>query len=144
MAKLDALRKIIREEVRAVFQEELAGILKEAVMSNKSQQPITEVVKQKAPVPATLNKQTTKLVAPILSPNNPLNSLLAETAMTMSPRDFEGLGGISATSADVPVVDSMGGMFATAKPSSNFDAIEINAVPDFSAVMAKMQANGEV
>jgi hypothetical protein len=144
MAKLDVLRKIIREEVRAVFQEELAGILKEAVMSNKSQQPITEVVKQKAPVPATLNKQTTKLVAPILSPNNPLNSLLAETAMTMSPRDFEGLGGISATSADVPVVDSMGGMFATARPSSNFDAIEINAVPDFSAVMAKMQANGEV
>jgi len=27
MAQLDALRKIIREEVKAVFQEELAGIL---------------------------------------------------------------------------------------------------------------------
>ena len=50
MAKLDALRKIIREEVRAVFQEELAGILKEAVMANRSQQPITEAVKPKAPV----------------------------------------------------------------------------------------------
>lgn len=144
MAKLDALRKIIREEVRAVFQEELAGILKEAVMANKSQQPITETVKQKTSVPGTLNRQTPKLVPPTLAPNNPLNSLLAETAMTMSPRDFEGLGGISATSTDVPVVDSMGGMFASARPSSNFDAIEINAVPDFSAVMAKMQANGEV
>jgi hypothetical protein len=144
MEKLDALRKIIREEVRAVFQEELAGILKEAVMANKSQQPITEVVKSKSPVPATLNRQAPKLVPPVLGPNNPLNNLLAETAMTMSPRDFEGLGGVSATSADVPVVDSMGGMFASARKSSNLDAIEINAVPDFSAIMAKMQANGEV
>ena len=144
MAKLDALRKIIREEVKAVFQEELAGILKEAVMANKSQQPITEVVKQKAPIPGTLNRQAPRLVPPTLAPSNPLNSLLAETAMTMSPRDFEGLGGISATSADVPVVDSMSGMFASARPSSNLDAIEINAVPDFSGVMAKMKANGEV
>lgn len=144
MAKLDALRKIIREEVRTVFQEELAGILKEAVMSNRSQQPITEVVKPKPAVPGTLNKQSTKLVPPVLAGNNPLNSLLAETAMSMTPKDFEGIGGISATSADVPVVDSMGGMFASARKSSNLDAIEINAVPDFTAIMAKMQANGEV
>ena len=144
MAKLDALRKIIREEVRAVFQEELAGILKEAVMSNRSQQPITEVVKPKTAVPGTLNKQSTKLVPPVLAGNNPLNSLLAETAMSMTPKDFEGIGGVSATTADIPVVDGMGGMFASARKSSNLDAIEINAVPDFSAIMAKMQANGEV
>lgn len=144
MAKLDALRKIIREEVRAVFQEELAGILKEAVMANRSQQPITEAVKPKPAVLATLNRHTPKLVPPTLAPNNPLNSLLAETAMAMTPKDFEGLQGISATSADVPVVDSMGDMFASARKSSNLDAIEINAVPDFTAIMAKMQANGEV
>jgi len=144
MAKLDLLRKLIREEVRAVFQEELAGILKEAVISNRSQQPIAETVKQKSSVPATLNKQAPKLVPPVLSGNNPLNSLLAETAMTMTPKDFEGIGNISATTTDVPVVDSMGGMFASARRSSNLDAIEINAVPDFTGIMAKMQANGEV
>jgi len=144
MAKLDALRKIIREEVRAVFQEELAGILKEAVMANRSQQPITEAVIQKEPVPKTLNRQVPKLVPPVLSPNNPLNSLLAETAMTMTAKDFEGFGNISATSADVPVVESMDGMFASARKSSNLDAIEINAVPDFSGIMAKMKANGEI
>lgn len=144
MAKLDALRKIIREEVRAVFQQELAGILKEAVMANKPQQPVSEAVKPKASVPGTLNRQAPKLVPPVLGPNNPLNNLLAETAISMSPKDFEGLGGISMTSADVPVVDSMGDMFASARPSSNLDAIEINAVPDFTALMAKMQANGEV
>lgn len=143
MAKLDALRKIIREEVRAVFQEELAGILKEAVMANRSQQPITEAVKPKAPVLGTLNKQAPKLVPPILAPNNPLNSLLAETAMTMTSQDLQGFGGES-SQREVPVVESMGDMFASARPSSNFDAIEINAVPDFSGVMAKMKANGEI
>lgn len=143
MAQLDALRKIIREEVRTVFQQELAGILKEAVMANKSQQPINEVVKPKIPVPGTLNRQTQKLVPPVLSPNSPLNSLLAETARTMTPKDFEGLGGAS-TQVDVPVVDTMDGMFASARKSSNLDAIEINAVPDFTGIMAKMRANGEV
>lgn len=143
MAKLDALRKIIREEVRAVFQEELAGILKEAVMANRTQQPITEAVKPKATVPSTLNKQTPRLVAPTLSPGNPLNNLLAETAMTMTSKDFEGLQGAEAQ-RDIPVVDSMNDMLATARRSTNLDAIEINAVPDFSHIMAKMQANGEV
>ena len=144
MAKLDALRKIIREEVRAVFQEELAGILKDAVMANRSQQPITEVVKSKPAVPGTLNKQAPRLVPPMLEGNNPLNSILAETAMSMTSKDLEGFGGISATTADVPVVDSMNSMFASARKSSNLDAIEINAVPDFTGIMAKMKANGEV
>lgn len=144
MAKLDALRKIIREEVRAVFQEELAGILKEAVMANRTQQPIIESVKQKDAVPKTLNKQVPKLIPPVLAPSNPLNSLLAETAMTMTAKDFEGFGNISATTADVPVVETMDGMFASARKSSNLDAIEINAVPDFSGIMAKMKANGEL
>lgn len=143
MAKLDALRKIIREEVRAVFQEELAGILKEAVMANKSQQPIIESVKQKDAVPKTLNKQVPKLIPPVLAPNNPLNSLLAETAMTMTAKDFEGIAG-QQNSVEIPVVDSMNDMFASARKSSNLDAIEINAVPDFSGIMAKMKANGEV
>lgn len=143
MAKLDALRKIIREEVRAVFQEELAGILKEAVMANRTQQPITEAVKPKPAVPGTLNKQTTKLIPPVLSAGNPLNSLLAETAMTMTSKDFEGLNGMQ-VQADIPVVDSMSDMLASARRSTNLDAIEINAVPDFTQIMAKMQANGEV
>ena len=142
MKKLE-LQKIIREEVRAVFQEELAGILKEAVIANRSQQPITEVVKPKPITPATLNRQAPKLVPPILGPNNPLNSLLAETAMTMTANDFQGLGG-GESQVEVPIVESMEGMFATARKSSNLDAIEINAVPDFSGIMAKMKANGEV
>ena len=77
MAKLDALRKIIREEVRAVFQEELAGILKEAIIANKGQQTITEAPRAKTPIPGTLNRAIQKPVAPMLSPGTPLNILLA-------------------------------------------------------------------
>ena len=41
MGQLDALRKIIREEVKAVFQEELAGILKEAIITNRYSKSIS-------------------------------------------------------------------------------------------------------
>lgn len=154
MAKLDSFRKLIREEVRAVFQEELATILKEAIISNKH--TITEAVApRKAAVPGTLNTQPVrKMAAPILSPNNPLNSLLAETANDMSGEDMrslnfdssdaQGFGYMQGGGEEAPVVDSVGGMFAAARPSSNMDAIQINAVPDFTALMAKMQQNGEV
>jgi hypothetical protein len=155
MGQTDLLRKLIREEVRAVFQEELAGILKEAIIANR--QPIVET---KAPtrsnIPGTLNTQPVRRMAPpVLSSNNPLNSLLAETANAMSGDDMEsfsfdssmaqGFGGMGGMiREDAPVVDSVNDMFANSRPSSNLDAIQINAVPDFTALMAKMQQNGEI
>ena len=154
MGKLDSFRKLIREEVRAVFQEELASILKEAIISNKS--TITEsAAPKKAAIPGTLNTQPVrKMAAPILSPNNPLNSLLAETANAMSGDDMEtfsfdssnamGFGGAQMLREAAPVVDSVDQMLATARPSSNMDAIQINAVPDFTALMNKMQQNGQI
>lgn len=136
MGKLDALRKIIREEVRAVFQEELAGILKEAITSNRGQQTMVESARPK-PVPATLNRSVPKPVAPMLGAGNPLNSLLAETAQSMTEEDFGSFSN-SAANKDVPIVESVDQMFASARKSSNMEAVEINAVPDFTAVMAKM------
>ena len=58
MANLDAFRKLIREEVKAVFQEELAGILKEAIIANRGQQTIVESTRPvaKPAVPATMNR----------------------------------------------------------------------------------------
>lgn len=140
MANLDALRKIIREEVKAVFQEELAGILKEAIL-NKGTQTITEgtKVKSKPSVPNTLNTLASRppVTAPVLSPGNPLASLLQETANAMSSDDFGNIGG-GGVVKDVPVVDSVADMFASAKGRSSVEAVEINAVPDFTAMMSKM------
>jgi len=61
----------------------------------------------------------------------------------MTDSDLNSLGG-SAMEVDIPIVESVNDMFANARPSSNLDAIEINAVPDFSGLMAKMKANGEI
>ena len=143
MANLDALRKLIREEVKAVFQEELAGILKEAIIANRGgNQTITEAARPtgKPVVPATMNRSIPKPIAPVLSPGNPLNSLLQETAQSMTMDDFEGIGGME-TERDVPVVESVGDMFANAKGRGSVEAIQINAVPDFSHMMAKMGIN---
>lgn len=146
MNKLDSLRKVIREEVRAVFQEELAGILKEAIIAKPSSNLVNEQVRTpKQTIPGTLNTAPVKrVVAPNLGFNNPLNSLLAETAQTMNQADFESFGGAPGVQKEVPIVESVGDMFASARASSNFDAIEINAVPDFTGLMSKMQANGEI
>ena len=142
MANLDALRKIIREEVRAVFQQELAGILKEAIMAPKGSQTITESSRSiaKPPVPATMNRSVPRPIAPVLSPGNPLNSLLAETAQSMTMDEFGDLNG-QGVERDIPIVESVGDMFANSRGSSNLEAIQINAVPDFSHMMAKMGIN---
>lgn len=140
MAQLDALRKIIREEVKAVFREEIAGILKEAIITNRDSKSIVESnAPKKAQIPNTLNTKpvTQKLVPPVLSPGNPLNNILAETAMAMNPEDFSSLSSTSPIK-DAPIVESVDQMFASARKSSNLEAIEINAVPDFSHLMSKM------
>lgn len=142
MANLDAFRKLIREEVKAVFQEELAGILKEAILVNRGTQTITESTRAKAAptVPATMNRSVPRPVAPVLSPGNPLNSLLAETAQSMTMDEFGDLNG-QGVERDIPIVESVGDMFANSRGSSNLEAIQINAVPDFSHMMAKMGIN---
>jgi len=142
MANLDAFRKLIREEVKAVFQEELAGILKEAIIANRGQQTIVESTRPvtKPTVPTTMNRSTPRPVAPVLSPGNPLNSLLAETAQSMTMDEFGDLNG-QGVERDVPIVESVGDMFANSRGSSNLEAIKINAVPDFSHMMAKMGIN---
>jgi len=142
MANLDAFRKLIREEVKAVFQEELAGILKEAIIANRGQQTIVESARPiaKPSVPTTMNRSVPRPVAPVLSPGNPLNSLLAETAQSMTMDEFGDLNG-QGVERDVPIVESVGDMFANSRGSSNLEAIQINAVPDFTHMMAKMGIN---
>jgi hypothetical protein len=142
MANLDAFRKLIREEVKAVFQEELAGILKEAIIANRGQQTIVESTRPiaKPAVPTTMNRSVPRPIAPVLSPGNPLNSLLAETAQSMTMDEFGDLNG-QGVERDVPIVESVGDMFANSRGSSNLEAIQINAVPDFTHMMAKMGIN---
>jgi hypothetical protein len=87
-----------------------------------------------------MNRSVPRPIAPVLSPGNPLNSLLAETAQSMTMDEFGDLNG-QGVERDVPVVESVGEMFASAKGRSSVEAIQINAVPDFTHMMAKMGIN---
>ena len=147
MAQVDALSKLIREELRAVLKEELPKILKE------SQAPVLADPKKslqeqvKAKIPGTLNTQASRPQIKFTS-NNPMAAFLNDTAKSMLQEDF------SMTSADVhPAmafqpnqvkVGSVEGMLGTARPSSNINAVQINEVPDFSGLMSKLKERGEI
>ena len=147
MAQIDALRKLIREELKAVLKEELPKILKEnqAPVIKDSKKSLQEEVKAK--IPGTLNTHASKPQIKFTS-NNPMAAFLNDTAKNMLNEDF------SMTSADVhPAmafqpsevsVGSVEGMLGTARPSSNINAVQINEVPDFSALMGKLKERGEI
>jgi hypothetical protein len=147
MAQIDALKKLIREELRAVLREELPKLLKE-VQAPAVKDPKKNLQEQvKAKIPGTLN---TKASRPQIKfdTSNPMSAFLNDTAKSMLQEDF------SMTSADVhPAlafqpnqvsVGSVEGMLGSAKPSSNINAVQINEVPDFSALMGKLKERGEI
>jgi hypothetical protein len=147
MGQVDQLRKLIREELRAVLKEELPKMLKEvskpAIVDSKKN--LQEQVKSK--IPGTLNTIQSRPQIKF-SGNNPMAALLNDTAKSMLNEDF------SMTSGDVHpsmafqpkevTVGSVEGMLGTARPSSNIDAVQINEVPDFSALMGKLKERGQI
>lgn len=147
MGQIDQLRKLIREELKAVIKEELPKLLKEyskpAIVDPKKS--LQEEVKSK--VPGTLNTQTSRPQIKF-SGNNPMAAFLNDTAKSMLNEDF------SMTSGDVHPgmafqpkevkVGSVEGMLGSARPSSNIDAVQINEVPDFSALMGKLKSQGQI
>jgi hypothetical protein len=137
----EILRQIIREEVTKIIRQELPKILSE----NKV---ITEQTKKKQDVPLTLNSTPTPKFEDIkFNKSNPMAAFLNDTAQHMLAE-----GDMNFSTADVgpgmhpamvmqpkeASVGSINDMFATARPSSNVDMVQINAVPDFSAMMEKM------
>ncbi len=147
MAQIDALRKLIREELRQVLKEELPKLLKE-VKTPEVKDPKKALQEQvKAKIPGTLNTQAARPQIKFAS-NNPMAAFLNDTAKNMLNEDF------SMTSADVhPAmafqpsqvkVGSVEGMLGSARPSANINAVQINEVPDFTGLMSKLKERGEI
>jgi len=147
MAQIDALRKLIREELRAVIKEELPKILKE-VQAPAIKDPKKALQEQvKAKIPGTLNSQASRPQIKF-DTSNPMAAFLNDTAKSMLQEDF------SMTSADVNPslgfqpkevkVGSVEGMLGSSRPSSNFDMVQINEVPDFSGLMNKLKEKGQI
>jgi hypothetical protein len=152
--QLELLKKLIREEVVNAIRQEMPAILKEIQSSSSPKEVIKESKRPKMAVPATLNTQP---VRP--KPNftgNPLANMLNETAMAMGDMDDMSFNtsdigpdsiGIDPTSFFQPkqvAVGDVNGMLATARPSSDPSMVQINEVPDFSALMSKLKAKGAI
>lgn len=162
MAKLDAFRKLIREEVRTVLREELRAFLTEIKKPVGSTASYTNTLKE------SLIKQSPKLKqkAPVNTSNNPLADLLVETAHGMNGEDYRTL--FNATSdmaqgfpqmfqqADTPVyndfvesrqpqvVESVTDMLANTRPTSDINQVSIDVVPDFTELMQTMKNRGSI
>ena len=152
------LRKIVREEVQQVVREELKLLM---------ETPITEKSIVESKKPAIKNsliesiKSTKPTSIPAVKPtsftnNNVLNDILNETANSgewrsviegtsqMAP-NFGMVGGVGNTGgSSIKVVESVDQMLASARSSSDVAHVQIDSVPDFSALMSTMKEKGQI
>jgi hypothetical protein len=80
--------------------------------------------------------------------NNILNEILNETATS---GDWHSVANMNSSMArgfsgpvDVPVVNSVDQMLASTRPAGDINAVKIDVVPDFSALMNKMKQDGKI
>ena len=144
------LRKVIREEVQAVVREEL-GILLEApdpkpvVAEAKKTTVKNSMVESIKPA-----KPTQPLKPTTFTQNNILNEILNETATTS---DWRSVANMSSNMAqgfngpmmnEVQVVNSVDAMLVNTRPAGDINAVKIDMVPDFSALMGKLKQDGKI
>ena len=152
MAKIDLLRKIIREELKAVLRQELPSILSE-IKDNRA--GINNVIKEfkKQQFPVTLNTVDTysKKSEVQYTKSSPLNKLLNETAMNMAESDIDTISyttdNVNPVSFFQPKEASVGdinSMLSSARPSSDISMVQINEVPDYSALMKSLKDKGAI
>lgn len=135
MSSLKALRQIIREEVANAIRQELPKILKEHSVPATDYKKGLEKQVKKSSIPLTLNESVPK--PPVFSSNNPLASLLNETAISMTSDDVHTMGGLPNYQPQTSV-GSVDQMINSAVKSSNIEMVRIDTVPDFSDMMRKM------
>jgi len=148
---LKELRKIIREEIEIALDSRLETL-------NEVKQP-TQTKRASSTLSSILPPKTQpKRNIPVPDVKNPLlASILNETAMSMTGDDYRIVVDADASMAPnfagmmrssmpqaVPVVESVEGMLASSAPTSDINAVQINAVPDFSAIMGKFKENGKI
>jgi hypothetical protein len=156
---LEALRKLIREEMRTVLQEELKSILTEAVIIAST--PETKTQAQTHPhikVESTYKPKFSEILAEKKAPvstGNPVFDLLNETANEGEWRSINGgynaqdavgfAGGLPGMEGmNTPVVSSVDQMISKHAPVRDINDVRIDAVPDFTGLMGKLKENGKL
>ena len=165
--KLDALRKLIREEMRTVIKEELKEILTEAVIiaSEPKSTPIgvggkgvsnltQPYVKTESTYKPRFSEIMAERKAPI-STGNPILDLLNETANSGEWKSLNGgytaqdavswAGGIpNMGGVNTPVVSTVNQMISTQGPVRDINDVKIDVVPDFTGLMGKFKEKGKL
>jgi hypothetical protein len=152
MNKLDAFKKLIREEVRKVFKEEIKALLQE-LKTPTTTQSIPGGYKKalKETVTAPVQKKFT----PPQPTGDPIKDLLAETATAMTGDEYKTLVSLGSNSAqgfpqmfaqqeEVQVVSSVEDMIASTGPVHDINQVEIDTVPDFSGLMNTLKSKGQI
>lgn len=139
MKSLDALRKIIREEVTKAIRQELPKILSESSLNKTDYKKSLQEQVKKASVPLTLN-QDPRNKPIVFGGNNPLSNLLNETSISMTTDDVNGFVGVQ--SNNDTVVEDVNSMINNARKSTNIEAVQIDSVPDFTGIMNSLKNKG--
>ena len=144
------LRKVIREEVQAVVREEL-GILLEAPEPKPVVAEARQTTVKNSMVESIKPAKPTQPLKPMtFTNNNILNEILNETATSgdwysvanMNSSMAQGFSGPMVN--EVAVVNSVDQMLANTRPAGDINAVKIDVVPDFSALMNKMKQDGKI
>ena len=163
--KLDAFRKIIREEIKKAIQEEMRDILLEAVKSASkpvnSSTPVKQPTQPYSKVESIYKKQFSDIMAEekksIPSTGNVMLDLLNETAQAGEWRTLNG-GEFNASQAvgwnggapgmmggsNTPVVATVGEMIQSQGPVRDITDVNIDVVPDFSNLMGALKDKGKI
>jgi len=162
--KLDAFRKIIREEVKKAIQEEMRDVLLEAVkaaskpelIENKSiSVPYSKVESTYKP---SLPQIMAEEIKPIPSTGNIMLDLLNETAQasdwrSLNGREFNasqavgwagGAPGMMGGGSNTPVVATVEEMIKSQGPVRDINDVSIDVVPDFSKFMDTLKEKGSI
>jgi hypothetical protein len=151
------LRQVVREEVQQVVREELKLLIETPITEKSIVESKKPTIKNSLIESIKPTKPTTQAPAKTtpFTNNGILNDILNETAnggewrsviegnSSMAPNfGMIGLGDVSAPTAKV--VESVDQMLASARPSSDVAHVQIDAVPDFSALMSTMKEKGQI
>ena len=146
--KLEAFRKIIRDEVRSVIKEELSLIMKTPITETKvTEKPVIQEFKENKTI-LTKVKPTKPLFEGVGALADVLNQTHAEGGWRnlnggMTAQDAVGFSG-GMPGGDAKVVQSADDMLASAPKTTDINQVSIDAVPDFSGLMGKMKDAGKI
>ena len=153
--KIEAFRKIIREEVRGVIKEELSLIMQTPITETKVvQKPVVEQKTQRPSLSElTEEPQPQQPTKPLFEGVGALADVLNQTHAeggwrninggSMTAQDAVGFAGGMPGGA-TKVVDSVDAMLAGKQGVTDINQVSIDAVPDFSGLMGKMKEAGKL